>query len=164
MVQSIYRADKNLKLECKMGMLGFTKCILIYRLVVWVCFLFSIFWEQSSQLTFILFRGVVSPPTINPFRLLLSPKCSISSAGPYFLVCGRGLVIGGRDYRKTPCNLPCIAVGFSLWNTCILTDFGPWIDRFEPSILGEEIDLQNATLKVFWNTGDSWYPRVMTNI
>ena len=32
-------------------------------LVVWNIFYFSIYWEQSSQLTFIFFRGVAQPPT-----------------------------------------------------------------------------------------------------
>ena len=32
-------------------------------LLVWNIFYFSIYWEQSSQLTFIFFRGVDKPPT-----------------------------------------------------------------------------------------------------
>ena len=39
-------------------------------LVVWNIFYFPIYWEQSSQLTFIFFRGVAQPPT----RKVLS-KC-----------------------------------------------------------------------------------------
>jgi len=35
-------------------------------LVVWYMFYFFIYWESSSQLTFIFFRGVGQPPTSYP--------------------------------------------------------------------------------------------------
>ena len=37
--------------------------IIYIWLVVWNIFYFSIYWEDSSQLTFIFFRGVAQPPT-----------------------------------------------------------------------------------------------------
>ena len=38
-------------------------------LVVWNIFYFPIYWEYSSQLTFIFFRGVAQPPTSNDWNL-----------------------------------------------------------------------------------------------
>ena len=44
-------------------------------LVVWNIFVFSIYWEESSQLTFIFFRGVgLKPPTSCKFLKSSAPS------------------------------------------------------------------------------------------
>ena len=100
-------------------------------LVVWNILKFPIYWESSSQLTFIFFRGVAQPPTskilrtFSPTQIISSlhglgiPNCNLM-----FDAAGRRVAARGPARKLTPLHTSCRAAPWT-WTSRFVSHLGP---------------------------------------